>query len=37
MKAGDKVIFEGAIYKILYVYPTGYCEIRKEDERFIFN
>ena len=36
MKVGDKVIFEGGIYKILYIYPNGYCELRKEYERFSF-
>jgi hypothetical protein len=36
MKIGDKVIYNRDLYQILYIYTTGYCEIRKEKANYTF-
>lgn len=36
MRIGARVLFNNTIYKILYIYPTGYCELKKEDDPFKF-
>lgn len=31
MKVGDVVFYESKLYRIVYIYDSGYCEIKKED------
>ncbi len=34
MKVGDVVIYESKRYKIVHIYKSGYCEIKKEDSSY---
>ncbi|WP_216772542.1 hypothetical protein [Metabacillus halosaccharovorans] len=31
MKVGDVVFYETKLYRIVHIYDSGYCEIKKED------
>ncbi len=31
MKVGDVVFYESKLYRIVHIYDSGYCEIKKED------
>jgi len=31
MKIGDVVYYESKLYRIVHIYDSGYCEIKKED------
>ncbi len=30
MEPGDKLLYQGELYKVMYIYKTGYCELKKE-------
>ncbi|ESU31588.1 hypothetical protein G3A_15840 [Bacillus sp. 17376] len=35
VKADDIIFYNNAAYKVLYVYPTGYCEIKRMDSAIV--
>ncbi|MBT2663507.1 hypothetical protein [Bacillus sp. ISL-45] len=35
VKAEDLILYNNSTYKVLYVYPTGYCEIKKTDSAIV--
>ncbi|WP_197089624.1 hypothetical protein [Bacillus sp. SA1-12] len=34
MKVGDEVFYESKLYKIIHIYESGYCEIKKMDSLY---
>ena len=34
MQVGDVVIYESKVYKIVHIYDSGFCEIKKKDSTY---